>query len=168
MSNIKKCRYCNSDIDNYSKACSNCGKKQGMPKWIIISLITFAVVVLGSIGSNDSNTNLDNIETSALVNTNQSVYKSNNNEEIIDNKVVGNVEEEKLAENTQNNTSVQPNNYTSQSKVITEEKNYTVYITKTGSKYHKSGCRYLKKSCIETTLRAAQAEGYDACSVCNP
>lgn len=44
----------------------------------------------------------------------------------------------------------------------------TVYITKTGEKYHRSGCKYLRKSCISTTLSSALAQGYTACSVCNP
>ncbi|MGD8718364.1 MAG: hypothetical protein PVH29_06025 [Candidatus Zixiibacteriota bacterium] len=36
----------------------------------------------------------------------------------------------------------------------------TVYITRTGSKYHRSGCRYLRKSCIPIGKRNAQAQGY--------
>ena len=40
-----------------------------------------------------------------------------------------------------------------------------VYITKTGDKYHKYGCRYLK-SCIEISYADAKARGYTACSVC--
>lgn len=43
----------------------------------------------------------------------------------------------------------------------------TVYKTKTGEKYHASGCRYLK-SVIQTTVADAQAEGLTACSVCRP
>lgn len=42
----------------------------------------------------------------------------------------------------------------------------TVYITKTGSKYHRAGCRYLRKSQIEISLSEAKNEGYTACSVC--
>lgn len=43
----------------------------------------------------------------------------------------------------------------------------TVYITRTGSKYHASGCRYLRQSKISISLSEAQYN-YDACSVCNP
>lgn len=43
-----------------------------------------------------------------------------------------------------------------------------VYITKTGKKYHKSGCKYLKKSKIKKTLKWAKANGYKPCSVCKP
>ncbi|BCS85433.1 hypothetical protein prwr041_13260 [Prevotella herbatica] len=44
----------------------------------------------------------------------------------------------------------------------------TVYITKTGSKYHSDGCRYLSRSCIPINLSEAKFEGYDPCSVCDP
>ncbi|MDU7338623.1 MAG: ComEC/Rec2 family competence protein [Clostridium sp.] len=50
----------------------------------------------------------------------------------------------------------------------TENKSYTVYITKTGGKYHTGGCRYLKKSKIAISLSDAQSQGYSPCSVCNP
>ena len=45
---------------------------------------------------------------------------------------------------------------------------YTVYVTETGSKYHTSGCRYLWNSSIAMSKSEAIAEGYSACSVCNP
>ncbi|WNH09903.1 hypothetical protein [Thalassobellus suaedae] len=44
----------------------------------------------------------------------------------------------------------------------------TVYTTKTGEKYHKSTCRYLKYSKKEYSLEKAQSLGYSACSVCKP
>lgn len=43
-----------------------------------------------------------------------------------------------------------------------------VYITETGKKYHKNGCRYLKDSKIEISLSDAQSQGYEPCGVCNP
>lgn len=44
----------------------------------------------------------------------------------------------------------------------------TVYITKTGKKYHRDGCRYLSKSKIPISLSSAKNEGYGPCSVCDP
>ncbi|WP_417558776.1 hypothetical protein [Mesoflavibacter zeaxanthinifaciens] len=44
----------------------------------------------------------------------------------------------------------------------------TVYTTKTGEKYHKSTCRYLKYSKKEITLKKAKELGYAACKVCKP
>jgi hypothetical protein len=43
----------------------------------------------------------------------------------------------------------------------------TVYVTRTGSKYHKGGCRYLSKSKIPMALKDAK-KAYDPCSVCRP
>jgi len=43
-----------------------------------------------------------------------------------------------------------------------------VYVTKTGEKYHNSGCRYLAKSKASINLSEAKAKGYTSCSVCNP
>lgn len=42
-----------------------------------------------------------------------------------------------------------------------------VYITDTGKKYHRQGCRHLKKSCIEINLDQAVLQ-YEPCGVCNP
>lgn len=42
----------------------------------------------------------------------------------------------------------------------------TVYVTNTGNKYHRAGCRYLRQSQIPMSLSQAQASGYTACSVC--
>lgn len=48
-----------------------------------------------------------------------------------------------------------------------DNKSITVYITKTGTKYHRSGCRYLSKSKIAIKLENAKA-AYSPCSVCRP
>lgn len=45
--------------------------------------------------------------------------------------------------------------------------NRTVYITDTGSKYHRAGCRTLSSS-KETTLANAKALGLEPCKICNP
>lgn len=45
---------------------------------------------------------------------------------------------------------------------------YTVYITKTGDKYHTSTCSYLKNSKISISKDSAIAQGYTACSRCKP
>jgi hypothetical protein len=42
-----------------------------------------------------------------------------------------------------------------------------VYVTRTGGKYHRAGCRYLSKSAIPMTLKDA-ASGHSPCSVCRP
>ena len=42
----------------------------------------------------------------------------------------------------------------------------TVYITHTGKKYHRAGCRHLQKSQIPISLDDAKAKGYTACKSC--
>ena len=42
----------------------------------------------------------------------------------------------------------------------------TVYITATGSKYHRYGCQYLRQSCYSISKSDAKAQGYTACSRC--
>jgi len=44
----------------------------------------------------------------------------------------------------------------------------TVFVTKTGKKYHRKGCRYLRYSRIPISLREAVSEGYEPCKVCEP
>lgn len=44
----------------------------------------------------------------------------------------------------------------------------TVYITNTGSKYHRDGCQYLSKSKIAISLTDAKARHYEPCKVCKP
>lgn len=58
-------------------------------------------------------------------------------------------------------TKVESLEYTTEEQ--TEE---TVYITKSGSKYHSYGCQYLKKSRIAIDLSVAEARGYSPCSKC--
>lgn len=66
----------------------------------------------------------------------------------------------KLSEYTKNKTNNQKNTAT------TKNKSVTVYITKTGSKYHKYGCGYLKQSCYSINLNDARSRGYTPCSRC--
>lgn len=42
----------------------------------------------------------------------------------------------------------------------------TVYVTNTGSKYHRAGCQYLRQSQRAISLDDAKALGYTACSRC--
>lgn len=51
-------------------------------------------------------------------------------------------------------------------KHITKE--VTVYVTRTGSKYHRDGCSYLRRSSTPISKSDAITSGYGACSRCNP
>ncbi len=50
--------------------------------------------------------------------------------------------------------------------VTTTPNTETVYITNTGSKYHRAGCRFLSKSKIEINLAEAKSQGYTPCGTC--
>ncbi|MBE6588350.1 MAG: hypothetical protein E7647_08060 [Ruminococcaceae bacterium] len=52
--------------------------------------------------------------------------------------------------------------------VVNNNSSYTVYITETGEKYHRTGCRHLNKSMIPISRDEAVAAGYTPCSVCDP
>jgi hypothetical protein len=47
-------------------------------------------------------------------------------------------------------------------------KTQTVYVTRTGKRYHRDGCRYLAASKIPISLKDERARGYTACKVCHP
>src|SRR3989442_3238378 len=42
----------------------------------------------------------------------------------------------------------------------------TVYVTRTGKKYHGPNCPYLSRSKIPVSLKEARQQGYTACSRC--
>lgn len=44
----------------------------------------------------------------------------------------------------------------------------TVFVTRTGKKYHRAGCRYLRSSQRAINLDDAIRAGYTPCSVCKP
>jgi hypothetical protein len=44
----------------------------------------------------------------------------------------------------------------------------TVYITKTGEKYHKGSCSSLRKSKIEIKVSEAKKRGFEPCKRCSP
>jgi hypothetical protein len=58
-----------------------------------------------------------------------------------------------------------PPTYIAPTAVNQEE--ITVYVTRTGEKYHRGSCRYLRKSRIPISLTDAKRD-YGACSVCKP
>ena len=48
---MKKCKYCQTEIDDKAKVCPNCRKRQsGIGKWIIIGIV--AIAIIGIVMSN--------------------------------------------------------------------------------------------------------------------
>jgi len=64
----------------------------------------------------------------------------------------------KKAETTKSTTTIAGTN---------DSQNVYVYITESGSKYHRDGCTYLSKSKIKISLKDAKGK-YQPCSKCNP
>lgn len=62
----------------------------------------------------------------------------------------------------------QPKKETSPTPAPETDNKEEVYITNTGSKYHKGNCRHLKSSKIPISLDKAKADGYEPCKVCRP
>jgi hypothetical protein len=53
-----------------------------------------------------------------------------------------------------------------QSSYQQETQGYTVYITRTGRRYHSGGCSSLRSSSIQISLSDARSQGYTACARC--
>lgn len=57
---MKKCKYCQSEIDVKAKICPNCKKKQRkIPIWLTIIIVILVIAAIGNI-SNDTNNNSNN------------------------------------------------------------------------------------------------------------
>lgn len=54
------------------------------------------------------------------------------------------------------------------SPVLAADGSTLVYTTRTGECYHRYSCSSLSKSCYETTLAQAVADGYRPCGRCHP
>jgi hypothetical protein len=49
-----------------------------------------------------------------------------------------------------------------------DESQVTVYITRTGERYHRGDCQYLSRSKYAVSLKEAKRRGYTPCKVCRP
>lgn len=52
--------------------------------------------------------------------------------------------------------------------MVDANRNYTVYITKYGKKYHTADCRYVLGKSISISRLEALEEGYEPCKRCKP
>lgn len=76
-------------------------------------------------------------------------------------------QEKKINElEAQLSTATKPSSSSGSSSSSSPSQSATVYITRTGSKYHRAGCQYLRQSKIAINLSDAKNQGYTACSVC--
>jgi hypothetical protein len=49
-----------------------------------------------------------------------------------------------------------------------QPKEQSIYVTRTGKRYHRANCRYLARSKFEMSLKEAKQQGYTPCKVCRP
>lgn len=70
--------------------------------------------------------------------------------------------------NGNSNTPNETNKTNVENTTPTTDAVYEVFITNTGTKYHKSGCRHLKSSSIPISKKEATSQGYEPCKVCKP
>jgi hypothetical protein len=54
------------------------------------------------------------------------------------------------------------------SEAAQDPKSITVYVTKSGERYHRDGCQYLRQSKIAVSLAEAVSKGFTPCRVCKP
>ena len=47
---MKKCKHCQSEIDDKARVCPNCGKKQGKPILLIIIIVIIIIAVIATLG----------------------------------------------------------------------------------------------------------------------
>lgn len=57
---LKKCKYCQTEIDVKAKVCPNCKKRQGLPVWAIVLIVFFAICFLGAIADEDDAASSEN------------------------------------------------------------------------------------------------------------
>lgn len=72
---MKKCKYCQTEIEEKAKICPNCRKKQGAPGCLVVFLVFLGIIVIGSVFSSDDNTN----DTTNNSNNDSVISNSNNN-----------------------------------------------------------------------------------------
>lgn len=154
----------------------SCGKdnsyghphKETVTKLNDYNIQTFRTDEQGTIIATSDGTNITwNCEPSTTI-QNASVSSQQTETTTIDETTLA---ETTTIETTQEITTTQVETTTVEETTTVQEttkKEIIVHITNTGSKYHSSGCQYLRKSDIETTLKDAKSRGLTPCSKCNP
>ncbi len=82
--------------------------------------------------------------------------------------VVAQNQSEKQSANKSSNKKASSSKKPLQNNSSTEDNSAIVYITDTGSKYHRSTCSALKKSIYDISLKKAKESHYEPCEKCNP
>ncbi len=159
------CKNCGAELSSKAKVCRYCRTKVKKPahkKWWVWLLV---LALLGScVGTNEEPAEQnDSFEGSAdTVISDDTPIEETEPEEV---PLFVEPEEPKEIETPIVETPVETPVH--EEPVYQEPVETTVYITESGSKYHRDGCQYLKKSKIPISLSDAQAR-YEPCSKCRP
>lgn len=150
-------------------------KKPLWAKWLICGIVILMLTIAGCASESQSDVNNELQTPSATSSTPDTQQNSQPESEPepepeqtqsekttdtgeVDNNTAQVKQEDVSQESTPQTTVAEPQT----------EQAITVYVTNTGSKYHRAGCRSLKKSQIPMSLEDAKASGYQPCGVCGP
>lgn len=152
-------------------------KKGGKLKWIVLAVL---VIIIGSAAMGGSETDTGDKDQAKTTST--KIDSSTEETTVIDKAKEETEQEadeetkrqEELAQQQKEQEEALAAQQQAQEETASQEKNTQqanedpiVYITNTGSKYHRSSCRTLKKSQIEKHLSEVQGS-YEPCGICNP
>lgn len=164
------CKNCGAELSSNAKVCRHCRAKVKKPvhkKWWFWVLV---IALLGScVGKSEEPAEQnDNIGNSAdTVFSDDTPIEQNEPEEVP--LIVEQEEPEEIETPIDESTAETPEyeEPVHEEPVYEEQEEVTVYITNTGSKYHRSTCRFLDESKIPIALSEAKAS-YEPCGSCDP
>lgn len=158
------CKKCGAELSSSAKVCRYCRtkvKKPAYKKWWVWLLV---LALLGScVGKNEEPAEQNTIEESAeTVVADDTPIEQDEPEEV---PLFVEPEEPEEIEPPVVETPVETP--VQEEPVYQEPVEPTVYVTNSGSKYHRDGCKHLNDSKIAISLSSAKAR-YEPCSNCNP
>ena len=130
----KLCKHCQTEIPKKAKVCPNCRKKQGgIGKWIIVAVV--AILLIGSMGGTDEDSDKDKTITNSEMTDNNSDADNNADSNVqTDNKIsVGDVFEANGLKVTINDICTDYTDY---------DNAYGLYSPKEGYKYVSVSFKY--------------------------
>lgn len=162
------CSKCGAELSSKAKVCRYCRtkvKKPSRKKWWVWILV---LALLGSCGR--SCTDADTQEQPSGIEENETVISDDTPiEQSEPEEVPVIVEPEEVPVETQPAVEETPEPVPSVDETQAQEDpgEKTVYITETGSKYHRGTCRHLDSK-IQIKLSDAKARGFTPCGTCDP
>lgn len=162
------CSKCGAELSSKAKVCRYCRtkvKKPSRKKWWAWILV---LALLGSCGRSctdaDTQEQATNIESNEATVSDDTTIEQSEPEEV---PVVVEPEEVPIEIQPTVEEVQEPVPSVVETQVQEDPGTKTVYITETGSKYHRGTCRHLDSK-IQTTVSDAKARGFTPCGTCDP